>query len=83
MTICKGAQAGNHFLVGSPDDVTEQIVRLHQRIGTNHLIRSIQWADMAQSQVKETNFRHRNLGRHKIFSCGLIVNFNSSYSILD
>jgi alkanesulfonate monooxygenase SsuD/methylene tetrahydromethanopterin reductase-like flavin-dependent oxidoreductase (luciferase family) len=46
--------AGNRFLVGSPDDVTEQIANLHARIGTNHLIMSIQWADMPQSQVKET-----------------------------
>ncbi len=46
--------AGDRFLVGSPDDVTEQIIDLNRRIGANHLIFSIQWAGMGQSQALET-----------------------------
>lgn len=46
--------AGDRFIIGSPDDVTEQIAGLHKTLGVNHLIMSIQWADMPQSLVLDT-----------------------------
>ena len=46
--------AGDRFIIGSPDDVTEQIVNLHKEIGMNHLIMSIQWADMPHSLTLDT-----------------------------
>jgi probable F420-dependent oxidoreductase len=46
--------AGDRFIIGSPDDVTEQIVHLHKTIGMNHLIMSIQWADMPHSLTLDT-----------------------------
>ena len=46
--------AGDRFIIGSPDDVTEQIVKLHRDIGMNHLIMSIQWADMPHSLTLDT-----------------------------
>ena len=46
--------AGDRFIIGSPDDVTEQIVNLHREIAMNHLIMSIQWADMPHSLTLDT-----------------------------
>jgi alkanesulfonate monooxygenase SsuD/methylene tetrahydromethanopterin reductase-like flavin-dependent oxidoreductase (luciferase family) len=46
--------AGDRFIIGSPDDVTEQIVNLNKEVGTNHLIMSIQWADMPHSLTMDT-----------------------------
>jgi hypothetical protein len=34
--------------------VTEQIVNLHREIGMNHLIMSIQWADMPHALTLDT-----------------------------
>lgn len=48
------ALAGDRFLIGSPDEVAEQIIAIHRRIGVNHLIMSIEWAGMPQSLVFET-----------------------------
>ena len=45
---------GDRFLIGSPEEVSEQILRLHSRLGVNHLIMSIEWAGMPQSLVLET-----------------------------
>jgi alkanesulfonate monooxygenase SsuD/methylene tetrahydromethanopterin reductase-like flavin-dependent oxidoreductase (luciferase family) len=41
----------DRFLLGSPDEVAEQIVGLHHRTGINHLIVSVQWPGMAQNLV--------------------------------
>lgn len=38
--------ADGRFLFGSPDEVTEQIVAIHRRLGVNHLILSMEWAGM-------------------------------------
>ena len=46
--------AGDRFIIGSPDDVTEQIINLNNEVGTNHLIMSIQWADMPHSLTMDT-----------------------------
>jgi alkanesulfonate monooxygenase SsuD/methylene tetrahydromethanopterin reductase-like flavin-dependent oxidoreductase (luciferase family) len=40
--------------LGSPDEVAEQILRLHRETGINHLIMSVQWPGMPQSLVLET-----------------------------
>src|SRR5260370_20342007 len=39
----------DRFLLGSPDEVAGQILRLHQQTGINHLIMSVQWLGMPQS----------------------------------
>ncbi|MEC7202083.1 MAG: LLM class flavin-dependent oxidoreductase [Pseudomonadota bacterium] len=39
---------GDRFLLGSPDEVAEQIIDLHRKVGTNHLIMSMDWAGMPQ-----------------------------------
>jgi alkanesulfonate monooxygenase SsuD/methylene tetrahydromethanopterin reductase-like flavin-dependent oxidoreductase (luciferase family) len=43
----------DRFLLGSPDEVAEQMLTLHQKTGINHLIMSIQWPGMPQSLVLE------------------------------
>ncbi len=35
--------ARDRFLIGSPNEVTEQVVDLHKRTGANHIIASMQW----------------------------------------
>jgi alkanesulfonate monooxygenase SsuD/methylene tetrahydromethanopterin reductase-like flavin-dependent oxidoreductase (luciferase family) len=44
----------NRFIIGSPDDVTEQIADLNRTLGVNHLVMSMQWADMPESMVADT-----------------------------
>jgi alkanesulfonate monooxygenase SsuD/methylene tetrahydromethanopterin reductase-like flavin-dependent oxidoreductase (luciferase family) len=44
----------DRFLLGSPDEVAEQVLRLHRETGINHLIMSVQWPGMPQSMVLET-----------------------------
>ena len=39
----------DRFLLGSPDEVAEQMLALHRTIGINHLIMSVQWPGMPQS----------------------------------
>jgi alkanesulfonate monooxygenase SsuD/methylene tetrahydromethanopterin reductase-like flavin-dependent oxidoreductase (luciferase family) len=41
----------DRFLVGSPDEVAEQMLKLNQSTGINHLIMSVQWPGMPQSMV--------------------------------
>ncbi|MCH7554089.1 MAG: LLM class flavin-dependent oxidoreductase [Chloroflexi bacterium] len=45
---------GDRFLIGSPDDVAEQILGLRESIGINHLIMSIEWGGMPQGLILET-----------------------------
>jgi alkanesulfonate monooxygenase SsuD/methylene tetrahydromethanopterin reductase-like flavin-dependent oxidoreductase (luciferase family) len=45
---------GDRFLIGSPDEVAEQILGLHRRLGVNHLVMSTEWAGMPQSLAIET-----------------------------
>lgn len=45
--------AGNRFLIGSPDEVAEQILKLRSSIGINHLVVSVAWAGMPQNLVLE------------------------------
>jgi len=39
----------DRFLLGSPDEVAEVILKLHRATGINHLIMSVQWSGMPQS----------------------------------
>src|SRR5262249_52119354 len=41
----------DRFLLGSPDEVAEQMLALHRTTGINHLIMSLQWPGMPQSMV--------------------------------
>ena len=41
----------DRFLLGSPDEVAEQMLALHRATGINHLIMSVQWPGMPQSLV--------------------------------
>lgn len=44
----------DRFLLGSPDDVAESMIRLIDTTGVNHIVMSIQWAGMPQSLVLDT-----------------------------
>jgi alkanesulfonate monooxygenase SsuD/methylene tetrahydromethanopterin reductase-like flavin-dependent oxidoreductase (luciferase family) len=44
----------DRFLLGSPDEVAEQMLALNRATGTNHLIMSVQWPGMPQSLVLDT-----------------------------
>jgi len=46
--------AGDRFVIGSPDEVAEQIVGLGRRLGVNHLIMSVQWPGMPHPLVLDT-----------------------------
>ncbi len=46
--------AGDRFLLGSPDEVAEQIVGLARRLGVNHLVMSLQWPGMPHALVLDT-----------------------------
>jgi alkanesulfonate monooxygenase SsuD/methylene tetrahydromethanopterin reductase-like flavin-dependent oxidoreductase (luciferase family) len=48
------ALVGDRFLIGSPDEVAEQIIAIHRRLGVNHLVMSVDWAGMPQSLVHDT-----------------------------
>ena len=48
------ALIGDRFILGSPDEVAEQIVALHRRLGVNHLVMSTEWAGMPESLAIET-----------------------------
>jgi alkanesulfonate monooxygenase SsuD/methylene tetrahydromethanopterin reductase-like flavin-dependent oxidoreductase (luciferase family) len=48
------ALIGDRFLIGSPDEVAEQILALHRRMGVNHLVMSTEWAGMPESLAIET-----------------------------
>ena len=41
----------DRFLLGSPDEVAEQVLALNRTTGINHLIMSVQWPGMPQSMV--------------------------------
>ena len=44
----------DRFLIGSPDEVAEQILDIHRRLGVNHLVISTEWAGMPESLAMET-----------------------------
>ena len=44
----------DRFFIGSPNEVTEQILDAHKRIGMNHIVMSTEWAGMPESLAIET-----------------------------
>jgi len=46
--------ARDRFLIGSPDDVAEAVVRLHAETGINHLVMSMQAPGMPQGMVLDS-----------------------------
>jgi alkanesulfonate monooxygenase SsuD/methylene tetrahydromethanopterin reductase-like flavin-dependent oxidoreductase (luciferase family) len=46
--------AGDRFIIGSPDEVAEQLIRIHKEVGVNHVVMGIEWAGMPQSLVADT-----------------------------
>ena len=44
----------DRFVLGSPDEVTEQLLNLHKAMGVNHIIASPQGAGMPHGQVLES-----------------------------
>ena len=44
----------DRFLIGSPDEVAEQIIAINRRLGVNHLVMSTEWAGMPESLAAET-----------------------------
>lgn len=44
----------DRFLVGSPEEVAAQMVRLHEETGINHLIMSVHWPGMPPELVLDT-----------------------------
>jgi alkanesulfonate monooxygenase SsuD/methylene tetrahydromethanopterin reductase-like flavin-dependent oxidoreductase (luciferase family) len=45
---------GDRFLIGSPDEVAEQMVAIHRRLGVNHIVMSTEWAGMPESLANDT-----------------------------
>jgi len=48
------ALAGNRFIIGSPDEVAEQLIALNRRLGVNHVVMSTEWAGMPESLALDT-----------------------------
>jgi len=48
------ALARDRFIIGSPDEVAEQMIALNRRLGVNHLVMSTEWAGMPESLAVET-----------------------------
>ena len=46
--------AGDRFLIGSPDEVADQMIHLGRTLGVNHLIMSLQWPGMPQNLALDT-----------------------------
>lgn len=40
---------GDRFLIGSPEEVAEQMIHINRELGVNHLILSMEWAGMEKS----------------------------------
>jgi alkanesulfonate monooxygenase SsuD/methylene tetrahydromethanopterin reductase-like flavin-dependent oxidoreductase (luciferase family) len=45
---------GDRFLIGTPDEVAEQMIAIHRRLGVNHVVMSTEWAGMPKSLAVET-----------------------------
>ena len=46
--------ARDRFLIGSVDDVAEQIIKFNKRVGMNHIVMSMHWPGMDVSRSMET-----------------------------
>ncbi|MBH68904.1 MAG: LLM class flavin-dependent oxidoreductase [Rhodospirillaceae bacterium] len=40
---------GDRFLIGSPEEVADQIININRKLGVNHLILSMEWTGMEKS----------------------------------
>lgn len=45
--------ARDRFLLGTPDEVAEQMIAINRRLGVNHLVLSMEWAGMERSAAIE------------------------------
>jgi alkanesulfonate monooxygenase SsuD/methylene tetrahydromethanopterin reductase-like flavin-dependent oxidoreductase (luciferase family) len=54
LSIAFEALTEGRFLLGSPDEVAEQIIGYNKRLGVNRMVLGIHWVGMPQSQVLET-----------------------------
>ena len=43
----------DRFLLGSPTEVAEQLIRLNRRLGVNHIVASIHWPGMSNGLALE------------------------------
>jgi alkanesulfonate monooxygenase SsuD/methylene tetrahydromethanopterin reductase-like flavin-dependent oxidoreductase (luciferase family) len=41
------------FIIGSPDDCVEHVLRYHERLGANSYLLQVPWASMPQVEVLE------------------------------
>jgi alkanesulfonate monooxygenase SsuD/methylene tetrahydromethanopterin reductase-like flavin-dependent oxidoreductase (luciferase family) len=46
--------AGDRFIIGSPDEVAEQMLAIHRSTGVNHVVMGMEWAGMPQNLVFDT-----------------------------
>lgn len=44
----------DRFFIGSPDDVAEQMIKFHKRVGMNHVVMSMHWPGLEVSQSIES-----------------------------
>jgi len=44
----------DRFLIGSPDDVAEQVLAFNKRIGMNHIVMSMHWPGLAPERTQES-----------------------------
>ena len=44
---------GDRFLIGSPDEVAEQMISINKKLGVNHLIVSMEWAGMDKTMATD------------------------------
>jgi alkanesulfonate monooxygenase SsuD/methylene tetrahydromethanopterin reductase-like flavin-dependent oxidoreductase (luciferase family) len=43
----------DRFFFGSPDDVAEQIIKSHKRVGMNHVVMSMHWPGLEVARSME------------------------------
>ncbi len=46
--------AKDRFFIGSPDDVAEQMIKFHQRVGMNHVVMSMHWPGLESARSIES-----------------------------
>jgi alkanesulfonate monooxygenase SsuD/methylene tetrahydromethanopterin reductase-like flavin-dependent oxidoreductase (luciferase family) len=44
----------DRFFIGSPDDVADQIIRFHKRVGMNHVVMSMHWPGLEVARSMES-----------------------------
>jgi alkanesulfonate monooxygenase SsuD/methylene tetrahydromethanopterin reductase-like flavin-dependent oxidoreductase (luciferase family) len=44
----------DRFFIGSPDEVAEQIVKFHKRVGMNHVVMSMHWPGLEVARSVES-----------------------------